>query len=195
MPQKIHDVFGPGSNTVERIVRDYQTIEARVQSARGLGMKIVLTSGTFDIFHEGHARYLEQARSRGDLLIVGVDSDEKVRRRKGENRPVVGEDERMEILCHSRHVDLVFLKGADDLRWQLIRTVHPDVLIATRETYMEDDLVALKEICGEVVVLEPQAATSTTARIRKLVIGAVAQMRVKLAEVMEFLEELERGKG
>ena len=84
-----------------RIVRDYAEIERRVQAFRALGLpgfKIVLTAGTFDLFHVGHSRYLAQARKHGDLLIVGVDADDKVRKTKGPTRPIVLEDERLEIV-------------------------------------------------------------------------------------------------
>ena len=193
MTQKSHDIFGPGSNPSERIMQDYDELASRIAACRALGMRIVLTSGTFDVWHEGHARYLETARQHGDLLIVGVDDDEKVRTRKGEGRPVVMEKDRMEILCHARHVDLVFLKKLGDPKWHLIKTVRPDVLIATQGTYTEEQLEALKEFCKEVIVLPPQAATSTTARIRMLLIGPINQMEKKLAEVQEFLHDLKRG--
>jgi len=190
---KFHDIFGPGSNPTERIVEDYKEIERRVTACRSLGLRIGLTSGTFDVWHEGHARYLETARQYVDVLIVGVDNDEKVRNRKGEGRPVVAERDRMEILCHSRHADLVFLKKWGDPKWQLIKTVRPDVLVATQGTYKEGQLEALQEFCKEVIVLPPQAATSTTARIRTLLIGPIDQIEAKLAEVQEFLHNLKHG--
>lgn len=191
---KMHDIFGPGSNIAERIVRDYEEIKGRVEAARRVSnFRIVLTSGTFDLFHEGHSRYLEKARQRGDILIVGVDSDAKVKKLKGTNRPVVSEGERMEILCHCRHVDLVFLKDVDDPRWNLIKAVRPDVLIVVQGTYNDERLEALKEFCGEVVVLEPQAITSTTARIRLMLVNPLQNVRERLSDMMQYLEELGGG--
>lgn len=184
------DVFGPGSNLNVRIVRDYEEIERRAQAIRTLDLKIALTSGSFDLYHEGHARYLEQAKRAGHVVIVGVDNDEKVHTKKGKRRPIVADLERMEILCHCRHVDLVFLKRLGDAKWELIRRVHPDVLIATEGTYTDDDLRALKEFCGEVRVMPPQAATSTTARVRKLLFTPVDEIHTKLSDVMRFIEEL-----
>lgn len=180
MGERMHDLFGPGSNQKGRIMTDYEELGGRVAACRSLGIRIVLTSGTYDLWHEGHARYLEAARGRGDLLIVGVDEDTKVRNRKGEGRPLVGEQERMEILCHSRHVDLVFLKKLGDPKWQLIKTVRPDVLIATEATYTGEQLRDLEEFCGEVVALPPQSATSTTARIRLFLITTVGRVREDL---------------
>ena len=79
-------------------------------SLRDLGQTVVLTSGSFDILHEGHSLYLEAAREAGDFLIVGVDSDEKVRARKGPSRPAVPEEERLRMVTHQRGVGLVTLK-------------------------------------------------------------------------------------
>ncbi len=112
---KMHDIFGPGSNFKERFVPDYGELVQRITACRQLGLKIVLTSGTFDVKNIGHSRYLERGKefAQGGILVVGVDSDEKVRQRKGEGRPVNPQDERLEELCHTRHADLVTLKPAD----------------------------------------------------------------------------------
>ncbi|MEK7542862.1 MAG: adenylyltransferase/cytidyltransferase family protein [Patescibacteria group bacterium] len=186
-----HDLFGPGSNIGRRIVRDYEEITIIVAAIRMLGLKVVLTSGTYDMTHIGHLRYLENARGHGDLLIVGVDSDEKVRGKKGPNRPIVHQDERMEILCHSRHADVVFLKEPEQERWKLIKTVKPDVLIATQGTYTPEQVEELeKNYCGEVIVLEPQATTSTTAKIRKILVGPIEEVKQKVQEVMTFLNSI-----
>lgn len=187
-------IFGPGSNVKERIVTDYAVLRDRVDALKRLGLKIGLTSGTFDLYHEGHSRYLEKAKQECDFLIVGIDNDEKVRTRKGKNRPIVSENERMEILCHCRHVDLVFLKKSGDPKWGLIKAVKPDVLVATAETYKPEQIDGLKEFCKQVLVLPPQGATSTTARIRLLLMTPVGEIRAKLADVMNFLDNFD-GKG
>ena len=88
-------------------------------------MKVVLTSGSFDILHEGHSMYLEAARQFGDFLIVGVDSDQKIRQRKGTHRPAVPEMERLRMVTHQRGVGLVTLKGLEHERWALIKAVSP----------------------------------------------------------------------
>ena len=81
-------LFADASNFDQRFIEDYDKIETTVNALRTLGFKVVLTSGSFDVIHEGHSMYLEAARQFGDFLIVGLDSDEKIRGRKGENRPV-----------------------------------------------------------------------------------------------------------
>jgi D-glycero-beta-D-manno-heptose 1-phosphate adenylyltransferase len=165
-----------------------------VEHCKALGLKIVLTQGTFDMVHIGHARYLEEAKKHGDLLVVGVDSDAKVRSRKGPDRPVVPEEERLEMLAHLRSVDVVFLKPDAAPKWSLIKTIRPDVLIATRETYNEKQLKELKKYCGEVVVLDPQATTSTSAKIRLLQMGTAKKLEQSLTpRLIKTIEEVLSG--
>ncbi len=161
-----------------------------VERFRRDGKKIVLTMGSFDMVHIGHARYCEKAKNFGDVLVVGVDSDEKIRQRKGPDRPVVPQDERMEMLTHLRAVDLVVLKELDAPKWEMIKTVRPDVLVATKETYSPEQIEALKEFCGKVVVLEPMATTSTSAKIRRLQIGMAKKMSEMLSsKLVTTIEE------
>lgn len=133
--------------------------------------KIVLTQGSFDMIHIGHGRYLDKAKQYGDVLIVGVDSDEKIRARKGPDRPVVPQAERLEMLTYLKSVDHVVLKETVKKKWELIKLICPDVLIATASTYSAQQLEELKAYCGEVKVLEPQATTSTSAKLRLLQIA------------------------
>jgi D-beta-D-heptose 7-phosphate kinase/D-beta-D-heptose 1-phosphate adenosyltransferase len=137
---------------------------------------VVLTSGTYDIKHIGHDRYLEKARALGDFLVVGVDSDEKVRSRKGPSRPIVSEQERMESLVHLRHVDLVVLKHLNDPSHHLMKTLRPDVLVISQTTkHTQESIEDMQKYCGKVEILESQAQTSTTARIRTLLLDGVGQ--------------------
>ncbi len=98
-----------------------------LEKRRAKGDKIVFTNGCFDILHVGHLRYLRQARELGDLLIVGLNSDDSVRRLKGETRPIVPEDERSEMLLGLEVVDFVCLFDSDT-PLSLIEAVRPDVL-------------------------------------------------------------------
>lgn len=171
-------------NSKGRSIDTYAQLKEITHALRTIGAKIVLTQGTFDFIHIGHFLYLEKARSYGDILIVGVDSDEKVRDRKGPDRPVVSEDERLRMLTHVRHVDFVTLKPAKAPKWQLIKMIRPDVLVATKETYTQKEAKELKQYCGEVVILEPQATTSTTAKMRRLNIGLSQKIRDAVTESM-----------
>ncbi len=155
---------------------NYKQIKDLIGHFKYLGMKVVLTQGAFDMIHVGHGRYLKEAKKYGDLLVVGIDSDEKIKFRKGPERPVVPQEERVEMLTHLRYVDLVFLKEVKDPKWSLIKAICPDILIATKETYKKDQLKELKKYCGKVVVLEPMATTSTSAKIRRLQIGTAKKL-------------------
>jgi D-beta-D-heptose 7-phosphate kinase/D-beta-D-heptose 1-phosphate adenosyltransferase len=187
-------VFSKEANPANRIFTDHKKIEELVFHCRALGLKIVLTQGTYDMVHIGHGRYFAEAKKRGDLLIVGVDSDKKVRSRKGPDRPVVPQDERLEMLTHMRSVDVVFLKEIYHPKWALIKTIRPDVLIATKQTYNKTQLKDLKKYCKEVVVLEPQATTSTSAKIRLLQIGTAKKLGQSLTpKLIKTIEEVLAG--
>lgn len=191
-----NDIFGPGSNLKERYIKNHDELQSIVEGLRKLlkGIKIVLTMGTFDILHVGHSRYLEKAKEHGSVLIVGVDSDEKVSRRKGPNRPVIPAEERREMLSHIRHVDLVTDKNESDPKWHLIKLVRPDVLVATKETYTAEETERLKEFCGQVVVLEPQALTSTTAKLRRLHMKVAEEMMTGMEALIKEAVEKASGK-
>jgi len=194
MNKEMHDIFGSNSDFEGRVFWDYDKLLEKINFYKEKGLKVVLTSGTFDLFHVGHSRYLEAAKRHGDVLLVGVDSDKKVRRKKGPHRPIVPEKERIEIICHSRHVDLVFLKQAGGAKWGLIKTVRPDVLITTKRVYEKGDLTGLDGYCGNIQLLESQATTSTTAKIRRILISPIEEIKIRLREAIEdtcsFLDDL-----
>jgi D-beta-D-heptose 7-phosphate kinase/D-beta-D-heptose 1-phosphate adenosyltransferase len=176
-------LFADASNFELRYVKSYEQISEIVQALRVLGLRVVLTSGSFDILHEGHSMYLEAARGFGDFLIVGLDSDEKLRKRKGPGRPAVPELERLRMVTHQRGVGLVTLKHLDEPKWSLIKAVRPDVLVATAETYSPDEIAELEaKYCGRVEVLERMATVSTSARLRRLQMGLAEVMSKRLSE-------------
>ena len=187
--------MSPAETTRQKIVLDIAELPAIVAKYRKAGKKIVLTQGSFDMVHIGHARYCQKASEYGDILIVGVDSDEKVRSRKGPDRPIVPQAERLEMLTYLSSVDLVVLKDEKAAKWAYIKAVKPDVLVATKETYTPEKIKALQAWCGKIVVLEPMATTSTSAKLRRMQIGAAKKisdtMSQKLIKTIEdFLEEL-----
>lgn len=173
-----------------RKITDHDDLKTVVHSLKALGAKIVLTQGSYDLVHIGHARYLEAAKKAGDVLIVGIDCDKKIQERKGPDRPIVPEEERMEMVLHLRPVDYVILKRHEDPKWHLIKTIAPDVLIATEDTYSNDDLEILKSHCQEVVVLERMATTSTSAKIRRLQIMTANKLEKMLTpKILKVLQE------
>lgn len=180
-----------------KIVESYQLLKPIIRKLREENQKIVLTQGSFDMLHIGHGRYLERAKKHGDVLIVGVDSDEKIRARKGPSRPVVPEAERLEMLSYLQAVDYVLTKPQKAPKWQLIKIVSPDVLIATDGTYSKTQIRELEKICGQVVVLQPQATTSTSAKLRRLQLGFAKDFSQTVTDrvhqlIDEVMEEMKR---
>lgn len=191
-------IFGDDTNTKHRLIADYKKLAKLVKHWKELGLKIVLTSGTWDLFHIGHAEYLKQAKEYGDLLIVGVDSDEKVRARKGPHRPVVPEKERVEILCHLRHVDVVTIKPLSEKANELIKIIRPDVLVMSESTkHKAADIKEKKKYARKIVLMKPQASTSTSAKVRLLHVSGADRFAKEVAnripglmeEVMESLSK------
>ncbi len=100
----------------------------KVNTIHNSGERVVFTNGCFDILHVGHVRYLIAAKSEGEILVVGLNSDESVRSIKGDKRPIVGQDQRAEILTGIWCVDYVTIfNEPDPLR--LIQAIKPDVLV------------------------------------------------------------------
>lgn len=185
-------ILGPWANLEERLIRDPEVLVRKLSAFRELKLRIGLTSGAFDMKHVGHERYLALAKQFCDVLIVGVDTDEKVRQRKGPHRPVVPEMERFEQVCHTRYADIVFPKGVDEPRWNLIRLAKPDVLIVSEREYTGGDASEeLRELVtswgGKVELLPSQAETSTTARLRLLMVENLAQAEVRMIELFQQL--------
>ena len=92
------------------------------------GKRIVFTNGCFDLLHFGHAKYLEEAKRKGDILVVGVNSDASIRRIKGKNRPIVGEKNRLHLVAALESVDFVLL-FKEDTPLKIIEKLRPDILI------------------------------------------------------------------
>ncbi|MBI5194372.1 MAG: D-glycero-beta-D-manno-heptose 1-phosphate adenylyltransferase [Nitrospirae bacterium] len=92
------------------------------------GKRIVFTNGCFDIIHLGHVTYLKKAREYGDILIVGLNSDESVKGIKGDKRPVIPQGERAEVLSSIRYVDFVVIFNEPD-PYKTITAIKPDVLV------------------------------------------------------------------
>ena len=164
-----HNIFSDNPNFKARFHPNYETLLPKIEACRALGLKIVLTSGSYDLMHVGHQRYISKASEYGDVLVVGVDSDEKIRSKKGPDRPLIGERERAEMITHSRGVGFVTVKRQSPEKWELIKLVRPDVLIATAETYTSAEVEELEALyCKRVVVLAPQGEMSTTSRFAAL---------------------------
>ena len=181
-------ILSPDVNFEDRLIGSLEEMTRTVMHLKGLGYPIVLTSGSFDLIHLGHVKYLQKAKEFGGVLVVGVDSDAKIRRRKGDDRPMVPEDERLELLAHQRPVDMIYLKGEDEERWGLIKAVQPDVLVLTEDhSYSEADQRELLEFVGRIEVVPRQASVTTSERIRQMYMHMGERLGPKLAEVLPGL--------
>lgn len=101
------------------------------------GKKVVFTNGCFDILHAGHVDYLLKARAFGDILVVGMNSDQSIRRIKGENRPIVPENQRAFLVASLKAVDYVTLFD-EDTPGELIDALIPDVLVKGADWSIEN---------------------------------------------------------
>lgn len=131
--------------------------------------KVVFTNGCFDILHVGHVRYLKQARMLGDKLVVGLNSDDSVKRLKGDARPLVSEDARKEVLEALACVDEVFI-FEEDTPLELIKSIKPHVLVKGGD-YQTKDIVGGKEVLswgGEVKSLSFHDGHSSSSIIEKM---------------------------
>jgi rfaE bifunctional protein nucleotidyltransferase chain/domain len=120
-----------------RKVKNHDELREIVEDLKSAGKKIVFTNGCFDIMHTGHARYLQLAKSYGDVLIVAVNSDESVRRIKGEKRPILPQAERAEMLASLAVVDYVTVFEEEDPS-RVIAELMPDVLVKGGDWAVEE---------------------------------------------------------
>jgi len=142
----------------------------RLESLRKSGKQIVFTNGCFDILHVGHVRYLAAARSEGDVLVVGLNSDASVKSIKPDNRPIVNQEQRAEVLAGLSVVDFITIFDESD-PMPLIRAIKPDILVKGAD-WNEKEIVGadvVKAYGGKVVRVEVVPGISTSRIIRRIV--------------------------
>jgi D-beta-D-heptose 7-phosphate kinase/D-beta-D-heptose 1-phosphate adenosyltransferase len=148
------------------------TLAEMAQARRDLasaGKKVVLTNGCFDLLHVGHISYLEQAAGLGDALIVALNSDSSVRRLKGEQRPLVPESERAQVLAALECVDFVVV-FEEDTPERVYAALRPDVLVKGGD-WKPDQLPGREIITGyggKVVILPYREGFSTTGLVDRI---------------------------
>ena len=148
---------------------DLDALRRVVKKAREGGRKVVFTNGCFDIIHAGHVQYLREAKALGDLLIVGVNSDRSVRAIKGDRRPIIPEEERLEVLSALECVDYLILFD-DPTPLRLIQEIGPDVLVKGEDWKMEEIVgrEVVEERGGRVVRVPFRRKVSTTGIIERI---------------------------
>jgi D-beta-D-heptose 7-phosphate kinase/D-beta-D-heptose 1-phosphate adenosyltransferase len=150
------------------VVSRSELVQIRQELQRA-GRCVVFTNGCFDILHRGHIDYLTKARALGDVLTVGLNSDDSVRRLKGPGRPIVGEEDRAVILAALTAVDFVCI-FSEETPYELIRAVVPDILVKGADWPVEEivgrDVV--EAAGGSVHTIEYLPDRSTTGIIQKI---------------------------
>ncbi len=149
-----------------KIAASWDHARAQRQSIAG---KVVFTNGVFDLLHPGHIDILTAARSRGDALIVGLNTDASVKRLKGPDRPVRNQAERAYVLAALEAVDLVVMFD-ENTPLELIRALRPDAIVKGGD-YTVDSIVGAREVeswGGEVIVVPLTPGQSTSSIIEKL---------------------------
>jgi len=144
-------------------------LSERMHELRQSGKKIVTTNGCFDILHVGHVRILEQARSLGDILVIGINSDASVKRLKGPSRPIISENERAELLASLRCVDYVSIFD-EDTPVEFLKVVQPQVHVKGSD-YTPDALAEtpiVESFGGKVEILKLVPGLSTTSILEKI---------------------------
>ncbi len=144
-------------------------IPSRILEVREAGGRVVFTNGCFDLLHPGHVSYLRAARSLGDALVVGLNSDASVKRLKGPFRPVVSEGDRAAVLGALETVDAVVVFG-EDTPVRLLRELKPAVYVKGGDYRIEDlpEAEVAVEIGAEVRILPLEPGYSTTALIERI---------------------------
>ena len=145
---------------------DLTALQHERTDLRARGTRVVFTNGCFDLLHAGHVRLLESARSEGDFLVVGLNSDASVRRNKGPDRPLIPEHERAEALLALEAVDRVVIYD-DPTPLRVIEALLPDVLVKGAD-WAADAIVGREEVeraGGRVVRVELLPGRSTTALV------------------------------
>jgi rfaE bifunctional protein nucleotidyltransferase chain/domain len=155
---------------MKKIVNTYELKRIR-EGVKGEGKKVVFTNGCFDIFHRGHIDYLEKAKKLGDILIVGLNSDESVKKIKGEKRPIVPQDDRALVLSALGCVDYVCIFDQETPE-ELIKKLIPDVLVKGGD-WEKENIVGRKivEENGGKVLTIPEVEGRSTQKIIQTIIN------------------------
>ncbi|MDB4099096.1 D-glycero-beta-D-manno-heptose-7-phosphate kinase [Candidatus Thioglobus sp.] len=152
------------SNSIERI-KNWDEILTIVSKLKDNGKKIIFTNGCFDILHIGHVKYLEEAKNYGDVLIIGLNSDDSVKKLKGDSRPINSQSDRAYILASLEVVDYLVI-FEEDTPFELIKLIKPDVLVKGSD-YLGKKVVG-QDIAKELKLVPFINGVSTTNTIKRI---------------------------
>ena len=146
-------------------IKNLQEISIIAEKLKSKSKKIVFTNGCFDLLHSGHIKYLEEAKSFGDILILGLNSDKSVKILKGENRPINNEIDRAQIIAGLESVDYVIVFDEED-PYELIKGIKPNILVKGGD-YKNKNVVG-EDIVEELQIVKFHKNQSTTKLIAKI---------------------------
>jgi D-glycero-beta-D-manno-heptose 1-phosphate adenylyltransferase len=157
-------------NFEEKII-PWAELPAWRAKVRASGKRLVVTNGCFDLLHRGHVTYLQMARSHGEVLLVGLNSDESVRQLKGPDRPLNAEEDRAAVLAALESVDAVCI-FAEKTAKRFIERAQPDIYVKggdyTVETLNQEERSVVESGGGKIMVLPMVPGKSTTSLLKKL---------------------------
>jgi D-beta-D-heptose 7-phosphate kinase/D-beta-D-heptose 1-phosphate adenosyltransferase len=161
-------LMGPSASRPEKIVSlaELRLLAPRLQAQ---GKRLVFTNGCFDLLHWGHIKFLEESRRRGDILIVALDTDDSVRQVKGPCRPVIGQDQRQQMLAALEAVDYVTVFASEQLP-EILSALKPDIL--TKGSNYPAAAVSGRDVVegygGQVIIIPITDPVSITGLIRQI---------------------------
>jgi D-beta-D-heptose 7-phosphate kinase/D-beta-D-heptose 1-phosphate adenosyltransferase len=168
-PGEILEVIGRRHQDTDLKIKDREVLAGILETEREKGRTVVFTNGCFDLLHVGHVKYLQKARRLGDLLVLGLNSDESIRRLKGPRRPLINQDERAHILAALDCIDYLVIFD-EDTPLELIEALRPKILVKggdySPEGVVGKDLV--ESFGGRVELIQFVDGKSTTNIIEKI---------------------------
>lgn len=161
--EEYEDLLNKGKS--ESKIKNFNQIERISSRLKDSGRKIIFTNGCFDILHRGHATYLQRAKELGDILILGINSDESIRRLKGESRPINSLEDRAFLIGALESIDFV-VPFTEDTPYELIKLIKPNILVKGADYRVKE--VVGSDIAEEVVLIDFVKGKSTTNIIEKI---------------------------
>jgi D-beta-D-heptose 7-phosphate kinase/D-beta-D-heptose 1-phosphate adenosyltransferase len=150
-------------------IKNLAALKKIIAGLKKSGKKIVFTNGCFDLIHFGHAKYLEDAKDKGDILVVAVNSDSSIRKIKGRNRPIIEEKNRLRMMAALESVDFVLI-FSEETPLRVIKALKPDILVKgadwDKNNIVGSDFVA--SYGGRVSTIKLVQGLSTTTLIHKI---------------------------
>lgn len=150
-------------------ITSLSSLKRKIERLKQNGKRIVFTNGCFDILHYGHTKYLQDAKTKGDYLVVAVNSDSSIKKIKAKNRPVVGQTDRLRVVAALGCVDFVILFNEDD-PLKLIKSLKPDILVKgsdwSKKRIVGADFV--ESYGGKVLTVNLVKGRSTSSIIKKI---------------------------